>query len=258
MRRNLSRVRVAGLGATIAGAALIATGCSWFTAFVEQPKLDPWEVVRNIQTPSRGQPQYSVPITGTFVAAYEVSNMPLPAVIDSMSAIQNPTPADSVSLANGRKLFQINCSPCHGVSGLGNGPVTRYGVTGINLTMDHTKNVTDGYIFGMIRNGRGAMPPYNRIEEMERWDIVNYVRGLQGKLAAPVPTGPVGYPGQTGDALPGYSLTAPTRPVPYYRGSATILDSTQVIRAQVPWPVKATPAKQPAAKPEPSATAGQQ
>ena len=31
----------------------------------------------------------------------------------------------------------------------------------------------------MIRNGRGTMPTYNRIEEMERWDVVNYVRGLQ-------------------------------------------------------------------------------
>jgi mono/diheme cytochrome c family protein len=243
MRRDLHRLRVAGLGAVFLGAALVATGCSWFTAFVEQPKLDPWEVVRNIQTPSRGQPQYSVPITGMFVAGYQVSNTALPAAVDSMSAIQNPTPADSVSLANGRKLFQINCAPCHGVAGLGNGPVTKYGVIGINLTADHAKSVADGYIFGMIRNGRGAMPSYNRIEQMERWDVVNYIRGLQGKLAAPVLTGPVGYPGQTGDALPGYSLTAPTRPVPYYRGSATVLDSTQVIRAQTPGPAKPAPAK---------------
>ena len=46
------------------------------------------------------------------------------------------------------------------------------------------KGRTDGYIFGMIRNGRGLMPPYNRIEEMDRWDVVNYVRALQGKLPA--------------------------------------------------------------------------
>ena len=46
---------------------------------------------------------------------------------------------------------------------------------------DVTKGRTDGYIFGMIRNGRGAMPSYNRIEEMDRWDVVNYVRALQGE-----------------------------------------------------------------------------
>ena len=62
----------------------------------------------------------------------------------------------------------------------------------------------------MIRNGRGLMPAYNRIEELERWDVVNYVRGLQGRYA--VQTGPVGLPGETGDKLPGYSQTGPTRP----------------------------------------------
>ena len=33
----------------------------------------------------------------------------------------------------------------------------------------------------MIRNGRGLMPTYNRIEEPDRWDIVNYLRAIQGK-----------------------------------------------------------------------------
>jgi len=58
------------------------------------------------------------------------------------------------------------------------------------------------------------MPSYNRIEEMERWDVVNYVRGLQGRYA--VQTGPVGLPGETGDKLPGFSPMGPTRPSPYY------------------------------------------
>ena len=80
------------------------------------------------------------------------------------------------------------------------------------------RRVTDGYIFGMIRNGRGLMPTYNRIEEMDRWDVVNYVRGLQGKLPQPVPTGPVGCPGETGACVARVPRsTAPTRPVPYYR-----------------------------------------
>jgi mono/diheme cytochrome c family protein len=217
-------------------AALGTTACSWFTAFVEQPKLDPWEVVSfpgKVLLPSRGNPQLSVPITGTFVSGLQVSYTPLPGVIDSMSAIKNPTPPSAASLVNGRKLFQINCSPCHGEAGLGNGPATKWGVTGINLTVDHAQGLTDGYIFGMIRNGRGAMPTYNRIEEMDRWDVVNYVRGLQGKLPQKVPVGPVGYPGQTGDALPGATMMAPTRPVPYYRGPGT-LDSLHAMHAEAP------------------------
>ncbi len=217
----------------LAISALAMSGCSWFTAFVEQPKIDPWEILGSIKTPQRGNPQNSVPMTGTFVAGYQVSYAQLPGTIDSMSALKNPVPPSEASLVNGRKLFQINCAVCHGEAGKGDSPNTKYGIVSINLTADATKNRTDGYIFGMIRNGRGLMPTYNRIEEMDRWDIVNYVRGLQGKLDKPVPTGPVGYPGQTGDALPGYTLTAPTRPFPYYGPSGPVSpDSSHPIQAQ--------------------------
>jgi hypothetical protein len=66
----------------------------------------------------------------------------------------------------------------------------------------------------MIRNGRGLMPSYDRIGELDRWDVVNYLRGLQGKYT--VETGAVGLPGETGDKVPGPSQMGPTRPVPYY------------------------------------------
>jgi mono/diheme cytochrome c family protein len=242
-RRLASRAgRVARVLA--AGAAVLAApGCKWFTAFVEQPKIDPWEVVTfpgKTLVPSRGNPQLSVPITGTSVSGLQVSYMPLPGVVDSMSAIANPTPPSDASLVNGRKVFQINCSPCHGDAGTGNGPVTKWGIPAPSLVADHAKSLSDGYLYGMIRNGRGAMPTYNRIEDLQRWDVVNYVRGLQGKLPQPVPVGPVGYPGQTGDALPGYTMTAPTRPVPYYRGPGT-LDSLHAIHAGTPGPAPATP-----------------
>jgi mono/diheme cytochrome c family protein len=202
---------------------LSLSACTWFTDFRTQPKIDPWESVADT-VPPRGQPQMSVPITGMAVAAYQVSYAPLPGTIDSMAGIPNPTPPNEASLANGRKYFQVNCAVCHGDAAQGDGPATAYGMPGINLTMDLTKSRTDGYIFGMIRNGRGFMPTYNRIEEMDRWDVVNYVRGLQGKLGHPVPTGPVGYPGETGDALPGFTPQGPTRPAPYVRPNSMTLD----------------------------------
>jgi mono/diheme cytochrome c family protein len=218
--------------AALAAAGVLMSGCSWFTAFDVQPKVDPWKILGSITTPQRGNPQNSVPITGTFAAGYQVSRQPLPGTIDSMSTIQNPAQPTDESLVNGRKLFQINCSPCHGSKGMGDGPVTKFGMPGINLATGPATGYTDGYIFGMIRNGRGIMPSYNRIEEVERWDIVNYIRGLQGKLGHEVPTGPVGYPGQTGDALPGYTVTAPTRPVPvsWSASGAFSADSTHAIK----------------------------
>jgi hypothetical protein len=74
---------------------------------------------------------------------------------------------------------------------------------------------SDGYIFGIIRNGRNLMPSYNRIEEANRWDIVNYLRTLQGKSAIAADTSH-GLPGETGDKLPGVTQMGPTRPAPYY------------------------------------------
>jgi hypothetical protein len=84
----------------------------------------------------------------------------------------------------------------------------------INLRTDVTRGRSDGYIYGMLRNGRGLMPNYNRIEEMDRWDVVNYVRALQAGTAA---IGPLGRPGEGGTTLPGYTRLGPTRPVPYYK-----------------------------------------
>jgi mono/diheme cytochrome c family protein len=215
-------VRRAALVVT-AGALPLLTACEWFTDFKRQPSLWTWEPVRcdslgdncDVTVPSRGNPQGSVPVSGIARAAYEVSYTPLPATVDSMSSVANPTPISAASLANGRKYFQINCAVCHGDKGMGDGPAAKYGMPGINITSALTQGRTDGYIFGMIRNGRGAMPPYNRIEEMDRWDVVNYVRALQGIVGTSVATGPLAVPGVTGRWVPGFTQSAPTRPAPF-------------------------------------------
>jgi mono/diheme cytochrome c family protein len=202
----------AGRPALVALVAGLACGCSWFTDFKDQPKIEPWESVSD-SVPPRGNPQNSVPIQGSIVPGFLVSRQPLPATIDSMAGLPNPVPADARSLDNGRKLYQINCAVCHGHTGLGNGLAVKYGMAGIALANDRVRGLSDGYIWGMIRNGRGLMPTYNRIEERERWDVVNYVRGLQGRY--PVDT-TMAQPGVTGDALPGPSVDAPTRPAPFF------------------------------------------
>jgi mono/diheme cytochrome c family protein len=191
--------------------ALATSSCDWFTDFKDQPKLEPWESVAD-SVPPRGNPQNSVPVAGA-LPDFVVSRQPLPGTIDSMSALANPIPADARSLENGRKLYQINCTVCHGAGGLGNGPAVRYGMAGIALVNDRVRGLSDGYIWGMIRNGRGLMPSYNRIEELERWDVVNYVRGLQGRFPVDTTMAP---PGVTGIALPSASAAAPTRPAPYF------------------------------------------
>lgn len=213
--------------ALVAVAPLALGACSWFTDFRDQPAIQPWETVADTIAP-RGQPQNSIPVTGRITPGYAISYAALPTVIDSFAALPNPNPVSDSSLANGRRYYQVNCAVCHGDGGMGNGPATKYGVPGISLMTDMTKARTDGYIYGMIRNGRGSMPSYNRIEEPDRWDVVNYVRGLQGRIDTTrfaVKQGPIGYPGQGGWTVPTYTATAPTRPSPY-RGSAPVASPT--------------------------------
>jgi mono/diheme cytochrome c family protein len=207
-RRTAQLVVVFGLG-----------GCAWFTDFKEQPKIDPWESASDT-IPFRGNPQRSVSVFGSAVPAFVVSHMPLPGTVDSMSALQNPVPADARSLHNGRMYYQINCAVCHGEAGKGDGPIlATKAIFPPPVVGASAEARSDGYIWGIIRNGRGGMPSYNRIEELDRWDVVNYIRGLQGRYQ--VAAGPVGLPGETGDKVPGYSQRGPTRPSPYwYRAGA--------------------------------------
>jgi mono/diheme cytochrome c family protein len=208
-------VRRATRHAPLAALLLLFAGCEWFTDFKQQPKIDPWESPADT-VPPRASPQYSVPITGTFAPAYAVSYLASPVTVDSMSGLVNPTPPSDSSLANGRRYYQINCAVCHGDNGGGNGPVIKYSPAfAISLIGAPTQARSDGYIYGMIRNGRGLMPTYDRIEEMDRWDVVNYVRALQGRLDRPAAIGPLGYPGQGGFTVPTYTAIGPTRPVPH-------------------------------------------
>jgi mono/diheme cytochrome c family protein len=193
------------------------SACSWFTDFKQQPKIDPWESAAD-SIPPRGNPQYSVPIYGTAAPGFAYGRLGTHGAVDSMSTIPNPVPSDERSLQNGRMQYAINCAVCHGDRGMADGPVTKFGlpVLPIGTGTKAATQFSDGYLFGMIRNGRGLMPSYNRIEEHDRWDLINYLRALQSG-AANVPVGPVGRPGETGNLVPGPSATAPTRPAPFYR-----------------------------------------
>lgn len=199
----------------------------WLTDMKQQPSIGTWQKFSSDSAagdtiPFRGNPQGSVPTHGIAVAAWQVSYAPMPQTVDSLSGLVNPVAADERSLTNGRKLYQINCTVCHGDLGDANGAMKQlnpnYGFAP-PINGAATQARTDGYLFAMLRNGRGLMPSQNRIPEEMRWDVVNYVRGLQGRYA--VQTGPVGFPGQTGTALPGYSKFGPQVPSAYARPSIT-------------------------------------
>lgn len=240
MSANLSPMRFAA--AAVLSFTLVS--CSWFTDFKQQPKIDPWETAADT-IPFRGNPQGSVSIYGSAAPGFMYDRAPMPQNIVAMENIPNPTPADSASVNRGRLQFQINCAICHGPLGMGNGNATKYGMVGIAIGAGSLVATTrsDGYVFGMIRNGRGLMPSYNRIEESDRWDIVNYLRSIEGKGTIAADT-THGRPGETGATVPGASTMGPTRPAPYYHpavgGAAAVAPAMPdtVKKAAEPMPKK--------------------
>jgi hypothetical protein len=63
---------------------------------------------------------------------------------------------------------------------------------------------TDGYLYAIIRAGRGLMPSYGpRTSHRERWAIVNYDRQLQGASGAASPAPADSTAAGRGAAAPG-------------------------------------------------------
>jgi mono/diheme cytochrome c family protein len=215
---NANRVRLA----FVVVASFAASACSWLTDFRQQPSVGPWQSLKvdwsDTTTPSRGNPQGSVPTTGAVIAPYQVSYARTLAAVDSMSYLRNPEAPTQASVDRGWKYFQVNCAVCHGNGGAGDGLALKFNIPAPSLLTDLTKGRSDGFMFGQMRNGGTyAMPTMNRIDERDRWHVINYVRGLQGKLPAEIVVRKEapGRPGVTGDSLPGPTRVGPQQSVPF-------------------------------------------
>jgi putative copper export protein/mono/diheme cytochrome c family protein/peroxiredoxin len=87
-----------------------------------------------------------------------------------------------LSIANGLQLYSEHCASCHGEGGYGDGPAAAaLRPRPADLTAKHTADHTAGDIFWWLTRGmRGtAMPGFqDRLNEEERWDLINVVRIL--------------------------------------------------------------------------------
>lgn len=102
----------------------------------------------------------------------------------------NPVPDTEKSLSQGEKMYNTFCYVCHGLEGKGDGPVIKRGFYPLNLTAPGVIGRTDGYIYAYIRyGGKVMMPSYREsISSENAWDVVNYVRKLQGSTVPPPDT----------------------------------------------------------------------
>lgn len=140
----------------------------------ESPAFDPYESPR--VTPANSVPAASP--GERWEPEIENTDASLRAWGDTMV---NPLPGTEDVVARGAEQFQTYCAVCHGVGGQGDGPIVGVGKLpfATDLMLEATVNRSDGYIYGIIRLGRGLMPSYRRIPPSDRWAVVNYIRYLQ-------------------------------------------------------------------------------
>lgn len=137
--------------------------------------------------------------------------------VATTDSLTDPYAKDTNHVETGKKLFAVNCAPCHGQEGAGGGPVTyndaekgirRFPMVAPNLSGDasRVKTLSDGFLYLTIRNGgagsAGAskdrssveaaigagMPAYGPLlTDAERWAVVAYIRTLPN-AAQPMPS----------------------------------------------------------------------
>ena len=141
----------------------------WSRDMFRQPSIKPYQKPLDV-------PSSSVPVEGRD----KITTMPREKV---EVELQNPVEPTEASLQNGERLFHTFCAPCHGAEGKGDGPVIKKGFYPVDLTAPGTQQRTDGYIYAYIRaGGKIMMPSYHEsLSSKEAWDVINYVRKLQGK-----------------------------------------------------------------------------
>jgi mono/diheme cytochrome c family protein len=106
-------------------------------------------------------------------------------------------PADAVSRPNplarkpevaagGEKLFKRNCVECHGPDGSGMAKKNA-----ADLLLPEVQSQSDGTLFWKITNGNTdrGMPSFSRLPELQRWQLVLYLRTLKS-ITLPQPKDP--------------------------------------------------------------------
>jgi mono/diheme cytochrome c family protein len=203
--------------ALLAGAALALGACDAYYNDVPSPdqlwEVIPWfdqmVVQKSVSPYSRADvPRYTpdgtVPVTG---GEPDWSAEWLGGKAATADALKNPTTGGGAAArhgaetavlpgtidAKGDTLYQNFCATCHGPGGAGDGPVGRK-LGALPLTSPRARAYTDGYIYSIVRYGRGLMPRYGDkiYDPADRWAIVNHVRKLQAET--PLPPAPPGGP----------------------------------------------------------------
>jgi quinoprotein glucose dehydrogenase len=92
-----------------------------------------------------------------------------------MKMLPTPKKEELAGLTPGQKVYQINCSACHGPELQGN-PASGYpSLQGIGTRREQA------FVQAIVKSGKGMMPGFSHLKEEERQVLVQYLFGMEKK-----------------------------------------------------------------------------
>ena len=148
----------------------------WFIDMFNMPSIKPQE-----EGTFQRFPTDSVPRSGIEPV--------IPATVNEQGLLRdqipiNPVEPTAASIANGRKMYNIYCAACHGITGMAEAPVAKKGMPAppikvmvVAFSEAHLYNKTR---YGTVAPGPSVMPAYGfQTSATERWNIVNYLKSTE-------------------------------------------------------------------------------
>ena len=110
---------------------------------------------------------------------------PAPSTIPAEAAhLVNPVKATAESQTRAKKMYGYDCAMCHGPNGNGKGDLAGEMKPPLKDYTDPAalKDISDGELFYVIKNGKGQMPPEgDRAKPDDLWNMVILVRSFAKK-----------------------------------------------------------------------------
>jgi mono/diheme cytochrome c family protein len=105
---------------------------------------------------------------------------------EAAASLKNPIPVSVYNVAEGKRLYNINCTPCHGETGKADGTIVADGKfpPPPSYDSDRIRSTPEGKMFYSIKYGRNLMGAYGTVLSPHQiWQVIHYVNTLKGKAA---------------------------------------------------------------------------
>jgi len=189
----MNKIKIIGTLVMIIAASIVVTSC-------KDKRSTGWEYAPNMYEhlaydPDQKNSQFKdgktaqLPPAGTIPVGFTKFDYPNTKEGYEQASVEVKTviAQTQANYADGKLLFAHYCSPCHGLSGQGDGLVVAHGYPpppsyskGQSSRGGAMKDLTDGKIYHTITYGVNAMGSYaSQLNPEERWKVIMYVHHLQ-------------------------------------------------------------------------------